>query len=325
MKLLRPTRREILKLAAIAPAFALPALPARALIGAPSLANPTHFRFTIGEARLTVLSDGHFTVPTSTIGINAAESEMQAFLTQYHLAQDVHYNHTNHLFIELGDAKVLVDVGSGTRVFNSTGRLIENLDAAGIDSSEITHVVITHAHPDHIWGIRDDFDEAIFPDAEYVMGEAEHDYWTQDGLVNKVEEASQQMVVGAVNSINADGVEWTLGGDGHEVAPGVRLVATHGHTKGHMSIAVESGGKQLLALGDSMTHAYMNFLHPDWLIENDEFPEETVVTRNRILDMASADDMAVIGYHFPFPGVGHVSRDKDGYMFVPALWQWGDQ
>jgi glyoxylase-like metal-dependent hydrolase (beta-lactamase superfamily II) len=321
MTLLKPSRRDLLKMAAAAPAFALPAT-ARAELGAPQGGNPTHFSFSVGDARLTVVSDGYFRLPTDGLGVNADPAEVQAFLKRHFLSPDLGYSHTNHLYVEIGDAKVLVDVGSGSRFMADTaGRLMGNLERAGIDPSEITHVVITHAHPDHVWGIIDDFEEAILPDAEHLMGEAEHDFWMQDGLVNQVEPEMQQFVVGAVNSIEADGVEWTLVQDGHEVVPGLTMFDTPGHTPGHMSLRVDSGDRSLIALGDSMSHAYTNFAHPDWYNGFDADGAQTVATRKRLLDMAAEDRIAVLGYHFPFPGVGHVQRDGDAYRFIPALWQ----
>ncbi len=320
MQFNRPTRRELLKIAAAMPAFALPGA-AQAKLGAPSLDNPTHFRFSLGDAQITVLSDGYLQLPTSGMGVNADPEQVKAFLTAHFLSPDTSYSHTNHLFVELGDARVLVDVGSGSRFLPTAGRLIDNLDAAGIDAADITHVVITHAHPDHIWGIRDDFDEAIFPDVEYFLGEAEHAYWMQDGLASRVPVDMQQFVVGAQNSIMVEGAEWTLVGNEQVIAPGIRVIDTPGHTPGHMSVVIESNGQQLIALGDSMTHAYMNFAHPEWFNGVDTDGEQTVATRSRLLDMAAADRMAVLGYHFPFPGVGHVMRDGGAYQFVPALWQ----
>ncbi|SEQ89845.1 MBL fold metallo-hydrolase [Thalassovita taeanensis] len=320
MSMFTPSRREILRLAAMAPAFALPSM-ARADLGAPQGENPAHFRFTLGEAKLTILSDGYFQVPTGGVGINADPAEVRAFLEAHYLSPEQGYSHTNHLLIELDEAKVLVDVGSGNRFFDTTGRLLANMAAAGVDPSTITHVVITHAHPDHIWGIRDDFDEAIFPDAEYVLGAAEHAYWMQDDLVNKVEPADQQFVLGAVNSINCDGVEWVLATDGQEVAPGIRVIDTPGHTPGHMSVLIESDGQQLMALGDAMTHAWLSFRRPDWFNGTDTIGDLTVATRRRLLDMAATDRIAVLGYHFPFPGVGHVLREGEDFSFIPALWQ----
>ena len=320
MTLIRPTRRDLLRLAAVAPAFAMPAT-ARAMLGAPTSGNPAHFSFTLGEARLTVVSDGYFSLPGSGLAVNAPEDERLAFLKDHYLDPERGYSHTNHLYIEIGEARVLVDVGSGTRWFDTTGRLMGNLEAAGIDPMGITHVVITHAHPDHIWGIRDDFDEPIFPDAEYIIGEAERAYWLQDGLVDQVTPERQQFVVGAVNAINADGVEWTLAGGETEVVPGVRLLDSPGHTPGHMSVMIDSGGQQLIATGDALTHAYTNFAHPEWYNETDDDGDLTVTSRRKILDMAASDRIAVLGYHFPFPGVGHVRRDGDAFQFVPALWQ----
>ena len=318
--LIKPTRRELLKLMAAAPAFTMP-MAARAQLGAPSGDNPSFFRFSVGDIRLTILSDGYFTVPTETLGVNADPATVQDFLTSHFLPAHQGYSHTNHLLIESGDATVLVDVGSGTRVFDTAGRLFESMDAAGVDPYDVTHVVITHAHPDHLWGIRDDFDEPIIPDAEYIIGQTEYDYWMQDGLVNQVPESDQQFVVGAVNSLNADGLEWTMAGDDYEVTAGVRLVSTPGHTPGHMSVMIESEGKTLVALGDAMTHAYTNFAHPEWYIDRDQDGDLAVSTRRRLLDMAASDRIAILGYHFPFPGVGHVQRAGNAYRFIPALWQ----
>lgn len=320
MTLLKPTRRDLLKMAAAAPALAMP-LAARAELGAPEGGNPSYFRFSVGDARVTIVSDGYFRLPTDGLGVNADRDEVQAFLKRHFLSPELGYSHTNHLFVEVGDAKVLVDVGSGNRFMENTGQLMGNLEAAGIDPYAITHVVITHAHPDHIWGIRDGFDEAIIPDAEYLIGEAEHAYWMQDGLVDRVPAEDQQFVLGAVNSIEVDGAEWTLVQDGHEVVPGLTMIDTPGHTPGHMSLRVDSGDQSLIALGDSMSHAYTNFAHPEWYNGFDADGDQTVATRKRLLDMAAEDRIAVLGYHFPFPGVGHVQRDGDQYRFVPSLWQ----
>ncbi len=322
MTILKPTRREILTMAAAAPALTLPVSLRAQTLGAPSASNPAHFSFTLGEAKITVVSDGHLETPASGLGVNVDPAEVQAFLTSYFLSPETNYSHTNHLVIEIGEAVVLVDVGSGNRFLPTAGDLMGNLESAGIDPAAITHVIITHAHPDHVWGIRDDFDEAILPDAQFYIGGAEYDFWMQDGLATSVPTELQQFVVGAVNSLTTEGAEWEMLSNEQEITPGVRVIDTPGHTPGHMSVIVESNGQQLIALGDAMNHAYMNFARPDWYNGFDMDGMETVATRLRLLDMAATDRMAVLGYHFPFPGVGHVRREGEAYQFVPALWQW---
>lgn len=324
MTLFRPTRRHLLETALVAPLLALPAISSASIL-APSVPQSAAFhRFRVGQAQITVLSDGNLNLATSGLGVNAPREEVQAFLKAHALSVTENYSHTNHILIELGEMKLLVDVGSGDRFQPSAGRLMDNLDSAGFAPEDITHVFITHAHPDHIWGIRDDFDEPIFPEAEYIIGGSEYDWWMQDDLANTVAQSMQQFVVGAVNSLTAEGLEWSIAKDGYEIASGIRLIDTPGHTLGHMSLIVESEGQSLIVLGDAMTHAYMSFEKPEWVNGFDMDGDKTVATRMRLLDMAATDGMAVLGYHFPFPGVGHVVRSGADYRFIPALWRWQD-
>lgn len=324
MPILRPSRRDILKMSAVAPAFALSA-PTFASTSAPANGQSAgYFKFTLGAAKLTVVSDGHFTTSARDIGINADEAEIAAFMVAHFQDASTHYEHTNHVVIDLGDNKVLVDVGSGNRFLPTTGRMLENLAASGIGEDEITHVALTHAHPDHIWGIRDDFDEAIFPDAEYLIGKTEFDWWMTDDRVNQVEASDQSMVLGAVNSLTAAQPQLNIVSDDHEIVSGVRMIATPGHTMGHMSLIVESEGQSLLITGDSIRDPYVSFERPDWVAKIDMDPELSVKTRKSLLDKAAADRMSVLSYHFPFPGVGHVIKDNEAYRFIPALWKWNE-
>ena len=324
MSLLRPSRRDLLKMTAAAPAFALSS-PVMARTSPPDSGQAAgYFRFKVGEAQLTVVSDGYFTGSARRLGKNAEEEEVLEFLEQHYLDSTTHYAHMNHVVIELGDAKVIVDVGGGTRFFDTAGRMLSNLEAAGINYDDITHVVLTHAHPDHVWGIRDDFDEAIFPDATYFIGSAEYDWWMKPDRVNEVAAPLQQVVLGAVNSLTVAEPQMEHVQDGHEVAPGIRMIDTPGHTPGHMSVMVESGDESLMIFGDSVSHAYVSFERPGWVGNFDMDGDLTVSTRRRLLDQTSADRMAVLGFHFPFPGVGYVMPSGDAYRFIPALWQWDD-
>lgn len=100
------------------------------------------------------------------------------------------------------------------------------------------------------------------------------------------------------------------------------MIDTPGHTLGHMSVLVESGDARMLVVGDALNHGYVSFAKPDWQFGFDMDRPQAVETRRRLLDMAAEERLVVVGYHFPFPGVGHVMREGDAYRFVPALWRW---
>jgi len=323
MRLYQPTRRDLIRLAALTPALALPRL-ARAELSPPMGGQaPGWFRFSLGELRITIVSDGNLLLPASVMAINAPEGELAAFLQAHKQSSETNYAHTNHVIIENGSETVLVDVGSGSRFQPSSGRLMGNLAKAGIDADAITHVALTHAHPDHVWGLRDDFDELVLPDASYFIGRAEYENWHAPGLVDRVDDTLQQFVVGAINSLEVAEPALTLVEDGHSVIDGVTMIDTAGHTKGHMGIMVESGGNKLLVLGDAAANAFVSFERPDWVQQIDEDPEAVVATRRRLFDWADAEGIALAGYHLPFPGVGHVMKIDDAYRFIPALWNWG--
>ena len=300
------------------------ALPALAATTAPvSEQNAGWFRFGLGAFEITVLSDGNLSIPTNGLGANQDPETVRAYLESRFLSPTENYAHTNHILIDTGDARVLVDVGSGERFMPSAGKLTGNLEAAGIELDSITHVALTHAHPDHVWGMIDDFDEVRLPDATYAIGAAEYDWWMAEDRVNQVPEPMQAMVVGAQNSLEPVAEQTVMLTDGQDVVTGVRMIATGGHTPGHMSILIESEGQRLLVLGDAISHPYVSFEHPDWHGGFDVDRDAAVVTRKRLLDIAATERLTIAGYHLPFPGIGHVERVGSVYRFLPDLWRWG--
>lgn len=318
------TRRGLLGAALAAPA--LITVPARAAFTAPQgVRNTGWYRFGHGDFQITILSDGNLLIPTDGMAFDQPREEVTAYLKAHHLDPERNYSHTNHVLIDTGDAKVLVDVGSGANFQPTAGRLVANMEAAGIDPAEITHVVLTHAHPDHVWGMMDDFgDEPRIPEAEYAIAAAEYDWWMAEDRIDQVPEVMQGFVVGAQNALEPMAERMAMVEDGHEVVPGITLVSTPGHTMGHMAVMVSSGGQQLLVTGDAITHPYMSFEHPEWQSGRDTDPEMGVAARKRLLDMAATDGIAISSYHIPFPGIGHVARRGDAYEFLPAPWRWGE-
>ena len=320
------TRRAMMGSALAAPAIVtVPAsLSHGATIAPPEEQNAGWYRFALGDFQITVLSDGNLVTPTGNMAPNVPREEVVGFLNDRFLDAETNRPHTNHILIDTGDARVLVDVGSGERFMPSAGKLSGNLDEAGIDPGDITHVALTHAHPDHVWGMLDEFDEIRIPDAEYAISAAEFDWWTGEDRVNQVPEPMQAMVVGAQNALTPVAEQTTMVTDGAEIVPGVRMIDTPGHTPGHMGVMVESGGAQMLVAGDAINHAYISFEHPDWHGGFDMDKDQAVATRKRLLDMCATDRLLLAGFHLPFPGVGHVIRRGDAYQYLPAPWAWSE-
>lgn len=319
------TRRQAV--AGLAAPIAAAALPraARALSGPPDGGQTAGFaRFGLGDFRITILSDGYLPRSTALYALDPGEETLRAFLEARRQPTETAYAHCNHVLIETGEATVLADVGAGDRFLPSEGRLLENMEAAEIDPSDVTHLALTHAHPDHCWGMMDDFgDEKRLPEAEVSIGAAEFDWWMKEGRVDDVPEADQAMVVGAQNALGAVAEEIRLVKDGDAIVSGVSVMATPGHTHGHQSLLVESGSERLLVLGDALVDPYVSFERPDWRYGRDHEQDLAAATRRRVLDMAAADDIAIVGYHLPFPGVGFVAREGDAYRFIPATIEWG--
>lgn len=290
---------------------------------APGAQAPGFFRFSMGEATITVISDGNLTIPTDGFGVNADRAEVEAFLTSRFLDASMAYSHTNLTLIEIGAAKILADIGSGDRFQDSAGKAMANLAAAGVDPTEITHLVMTHAHPDHIWGVYDEFEEAPrIVEAEHSIAAVEYDWWMKEGRVDEVPDAMKAFVIGAENSLKPIAERTRMLQDGEAVAPGVTVRATPGHTPGHISLMVESGGQKLIVLGDSMSHAYASFEKPGWYNGFDMDGPKAVETREALLKEIVDERIAMIGYHFPFPGVGHAAKFGEAYRYIPADWRW---
>ncbi len=321
------SRRNLMRIAALAPALAMPALalPDRGLaqVGGPLGTQPAgHFRCSVGSIALTVLSDGGLMLPNAVFGVNADRAEVTAYLERYYLAADPSYNHANVVLIDAGSARVLVDDGSGTKFQPTAGKLFESLAGAGIDPASITHVLITHAHPDHVWGMTDAAGTPILPQAEIVIGGVEHDFWLAPGFADQAPAEFRPFIEGAVAALTPVMNRIRLVRPGDSVVPGVSVIDTPGHTPGHLSVMVDSDGAGLVITGDAATHALISFERPEWVFGYDSDGPLAVASRRRLLDMAATDKLAVIGYHFPFPGVGNVVREGDAYRFIPALWRW---
>ncbi len=281
---------------------------------------PTFARsdITLGTATLTTLTDGNLILPGSFVFEDMPESELAPVLAEYGLSSDSLTPECNLALYRDGTNTVLFDVGSGPDFMPSAGKLIDSLDAVGLAPEDVTHVVFTHAHPDHIWGLLDDFDEPVFAQAQYMMGRGEWDYWWNPETVNTIGDARAAFAVGAKRRMEMIQDAVTLFDGGDEVLPGIAAVSSPGHTPGHMAFEVRNGTSAAMVLGDAIGNHHVAFRKPDWRSGSDQDPDLAIATRNMLFDRLTSEDIALVGFHLPEGGIGRAEKAGDGFRFVAA-------
>jgi glyoxylase-like metal-dependent hydrolase (beta-lactamase superfamily II) len=272
--------------------------------------------FEIGDAVLTSVSDGNLVLPLSFSYPDAPQDELVALLEKNGQPTDSLTPDCNVPILKTADRLIMFDVGSGSNFMPSAGKLLDNMAEAGFDPADVTDVIFTHGHPDHLWGLIDDFDEIVYPNASFHMGRAEWDFWSDPGTVDAMPEERKTFAVGAQNRLAVLADMINLFEPGAEVVPGVEAVDTSGHTPGHMSYMVHGGSDPVLIAGDAITHFAVSFAHPRWPSGSDQDAEKGVETRLRLLDRLAADKAMLTAYHLPTPGEGRVERDGSAYRFV---------
>jgi glyoxylase-like metal-dependent hydrolase (beta-lactamase superfamily II) len=220
----------------------------------------------------------------------------------------------NVTFLRTGDRLAVFDVGAGANFLPTTGELLMNLEEAGIDPAEVTDVVFTHAHPDHLWGLIDDFDELAFPNAAYAISQTEWDFWRAGDTLARMPEERKSFAVGAQSRLARIEDQVSLFKPGAEVLPGVEAVDTAGHTPGHVCFMVH-GRDPVLIVGDALTNP-ISFARPDIHSGSDQDPELAAAARAKLLDRLVGDRAQLIGFHLAHPGIGAVERKDGGYRFV---------
>jgi len=284
---------------------------------------PGFYRFALGDFLIAMVSDGQLNLPASVLGANVPEATLRSYLKSIRQGSDIQRGHLNLTLIDTGEQVILVDAGAGPDFQDSAGRIEASLKAAGYGVADVGLIVLTHGHPDHVWGILDDAGEAPrFPHAEYAINAKEWQFWTDETLTDRLPEAQKPMAQGARKNLTAVSARTVRAEPDEEVAPGVRLFPAPGHTPGHSAVLVESGGQRLLIVGDALTHPYISFERTDWHFGFDMDGEQAAQTRKRILELAASEDLRIALYHAPFPGVGRAARLGAAFRFIPENWDW---
>ncbi len=264
---------------------------------------PDARRLHVGDIRVTALSDGPLPLGRDNLrGIDA--TEYARILRDRHADPETWRSGLNAWVIETGGRTVLVDAGVAGKMGDQTGRVMDNLRAAGFDPADIDTVFVTHMHADHIAGLLADGAMA-FPEASLRVHSADHAHF-----------GGSDELAEAVLSVYGDRVETF--DRATDIAPGLRALPLPGHTPGHSGLEVTDGDAHLLIWTDIVHIAPVQLARPDIGTGFDTDLDAARITRLHLLDRVCAEGTLVAGSHVGFPGIGWIDRAEEGYRFVPA-------
>jgi glyoxylase-like metal-dependent hydrolase (beta-lactamase superfamily II) len=285
------------------------------------------YRYKVGAFECTSINDGARTFPLPDWYVrNVPKAEAAAAAEAAYMPKGMITVPFNPQLINTGSKLVLIDCGLGSALFEASkgafGRTLANLTAAGVDPASIDVVMMSHLHPDHTNGIRAADGSLAFPNAEIMVPAKDWEFWMSEENAAKAQ--SNQMMkdyfanvrkvyAGIENKVTK--YDWD-----QDIVPGIRSMATPGHTPGHTSYVVSSGSSTVLIQSDLTNIPEFFLRNPDWHAGYDIDADLAQQTRHKFYDMAAAEKTLVVGFHFQFPSLGYVEKDGAHYRLVPAAW-----
>ncbi|UAX94580.1 MBL fold metallo-hydrolase [Ensifer adhaerens] len=274
----------------------------------------------VGAFKVVVVNDGTRVTekPHEIYGTDQPQQAVAELLQQNFLPTEALVNSFSPVLVDTGTDVVLFDTGMGEGGRQAgMGRLVEGMRAAGYAPEQVSVVVVTHMHGDHIGRLLE-AGKPSFANARYVMGEAEYAFWKDPARAGTPAENGHKAVLEKVVPLAE---KTTFIGDGAEVVSGISAVAAFGHSPGHMVFRLDSGGKGMMLTADTANHYVLSLQRPDWEVRFDMDKAKAAETRRRVFDMIASERLPFIGYHMPFPAVGFVEKQGEGYRFVPVSYQ----
>jgi glyoxylase-like metal-dependent hydrolase (beta-lactamase superfamily II) len=317
---LAATRRQMLAGAAVGAAGLMIPGQGRAKMPMGQPQAPYLYRFKLGNAECTVVSDGVLPLgdPNAAF-LKISKDEIARELHDNFLPPSNAVLEQNVLIVNFGDRVVLFDTGMGSdKLFgDTTGKLMTTLRAAGIDPANIDAVVMSHAHIDHCGGIIGADGKHNFPNAAYFIGEPDFAYWTDDSKIPSNYPARPHFLDQARKNLLPVKDRTTFYKDNQEILPGVTALSAPGHTVSHTIFMINSGGSQLCYIGDLAHHPVLLLEHPRTQFAFDTDPAQSADSRVKYMDMFAANRIPILAYHFAWPGIGHVAKQGDGFRYFP--------
>ena len=259
-------------------------------------------RFSVGDIEITLMQENIFNLPVAAFGGGAEEGEVEALLASKNMPTDGIAASVTVLLLKTATDLILVDTGTG----QST---VAGLGALGIKPEDVTRIIISHWHGDHVGGISNEgtlnFPNAVvhFPQADWDFLQAA-DADGPKGSLAKLQPAE-----------DAGQLELYTTGD---LLPGFEAIAAPGHTPGHHALLITSGDDSIMYTADTANNHVTALTRPEWGFGFDADAAKATETRIAILSRLADEGTAMVAYHFPFPGTGYISRDGDGFLFTPG-------
>ena len=287
---------------------------------------PSRYAVKVGDIDVLVVSDGVLPLPTEMLGYNADPDARAAWLSDMFLPPDAFDWSLNVVVVRSGDQTILIDAGLGLDPnlnLPRAGQLIQRLEAAGIDLASVTDVVLTHMHMDHVGGLLvDGVKERLSPYLRIHVAAAEIKFWEAPDFSHVFmppgfPDALRSSATRFVQQYRANLRPFE---EEHEVAPGVIVRRTGGHTPGHSVVRLASGDDRLTFAGDAVFT--VGFEQPEWHNGFEHDPEEAARVRIRLLRELAATGEQLVATHLPFPSVGRVAVDGNAFRWVPAYWDY---
>ncbi|OBB72509.1 MBL fold metallo-hydrolase [Mycobacterium sp. 852014-52144_SCH5372336] len=286
---------------------------------------PSRYAVQVGDIEVLVISDGVLPITARTMATNADPTEFGSWLDDRFLPRDVLAWPLNVVVVRTAGRTILVDAGLGVEFpdFPRAGQTVHRLEAAGIDPSAVTDVVLTHLHMDHVGGLlTKGLKERLRPDLQVHVAAAEAEFWEAPDFSHTDMPAP---VPDALRSIAGRFLDEYRGHmrtfeSEYELAPGVLVARTGGHTPGHAIVRLDSGGDRLTFAGDAVFAP--GFDNPEWHNGFEHDPEESARVRIELLRELAATGESLVATHLPFPSVCHVATAGDVFRCVPTVWDY---
>ena len=295
----------------------LAAAPAFAAAPMAKTPAPGYFRLMLGDFEITPLSDGTVDLPVDKI-LQQKADKTTATLAQAHLKAPLETSDNAYL-VNTGSKLILIDTGAGVLFGPTLGKIQASLKAAGYTPEQVDEIYLTHMHSDHLGGLVAQSKPA-FPNAIVRAAKMEADHWLSKEKLDKAPPDARDNFKNAQAALEPyvkAGKFKPFDGD-TALAPGVRAQGGHGHTPGHTTYVIESGGKKMVAIGDLIHVAAVQFDEPAVTVGFDSDQKAAASARKKLFDAAARDGALIGGAHLPFPGLGYLRTEGKGYRFVPV-------